>query len=426
MEKQLTLLAERLKAAPDSVILYGVSTLCIALIKQLERRYQLAPACVCDGDKEKWGQKVGRVEILSPEEALRRWPDAGIMVTSRVYKYQIIGQLVTDAGIPPERILNYEPVARRRSCIYLECMMIAARHRLYLCDSWFEGVLPPYVRFDGDCKTSMDQCLAWREEILRGLAENRPTVCKDCPYIKEDYFPAEDKVRIFNYSEAGACNFKCSYCSYFENTKRAEPAGKYIDCGELFQEMERRGMLSEDLSVDLTCGEISIHPQKDEIYDAIKNAPFIASCTNAAVYDVRIAQLMEEGRGAINVSMDAGTAETFRKIKGHDMYQAVCENLKRYSQTGGVVELKYIVLPGINDNEADIDGFAALCSEVNADMVSITYDLNQPPEELSNPQTVWAMRRLTEALKQRGLLYKFYFYIERLVKDLLSGPASQQ
>ena len=76
----------------------------------------------------------------------------------------------------------------------------------------------------------------------------------------------------------------------------------------------------------------------------------------------------------MNVSIDAGTRETFHKIKGVDGFERVCENLQEYHKAG-CVTLKYIFLPGINDKKEDIDGFVDLCIELKCKIVVIEQNI---------------------------------------------------
>jgi adenine C2-methylase RlmN of 23S rRNA A2503 and tRNA A37 len=71
--------------------------------------------------------------------------------------------------------------------------------------------------------------------------------------------------------------------------------------------------------------------------------------------------------------MGAGTRKKKKKIKGVDAFGKVCENLRRYS-ANGFVHLKYIILPGVNDSEADINGFIELCGNLNIKAVDVTRD----------------------------------------------------
>ena len=66
----------------------------------------------------------------------------------------------------------------------------------------------------------------------------------------------------------------------------------------------------------------------------------------------------------LNVSVDAGTRETYREVKGLDAYDRVLSHIRRYAQEGAVIEIKYILMPENCDRE-NIDGFLAFCKEIS-------------------------------------------------------------
>lgn len=75
--------------------------------------------------------------------------------------------------------------------------------------------------------------------------------------------------------------------------------------------------------------------------------------TNCMKYDEAVARnLHDNPDSAINFSIDAGTPQTWKRIKGRDNFETAMENLVRYrtkSARAGQITMKYIVLPGIND-----------------------------------------------------------------------------
>ena len=76
---------------------------------------------------------------------------------------------------------------------------------------------------------------------------------------------------------------------------------------------------------------------------------------------------MQTGRIVkIITSIDAGTRETFKKIKRNDMFDKVMENLRKYPVNKTKLILKYLILEGVNDNETDIDRFYEIAKEAGA------------------------------------------------------------
>jgi adenine C2-methylase RlmN of 23S rRNA A2503 and tRNA A37 len=81
----------------------------------------------------------------------------------------------------------------------------------------------------------------------------------------------------------------------------------------------------------------------------------------------------------------------------------VCENLKRYKTAAvGFVMPKYIVIPGINDNETDADAFVNLVDELNTPCAIIAYDQNGKFPLADS--VVSTIRRLKKLLEDRDIL----------------------
>lgn len=160
------------------------------------------------------------------------------------------------------------------------------------------------------------------------------------------------------------CNFKCCYCTYGEglNTYQRED--------NVLQILQQVADVLPIEQVSYACGELTVSPFRNEIIELWKRKKWKGRVlTNAAVYCEGLAELLSEGLVSLNCSIDAGTAETFARIKRVNCFDRVIGNIKKYSETGGSVILKYILLEGVNDNEADIEGFIKLTHSINANAI---------------------------------------------------------
>jgi MoaA/NifB/PqqE/SkfB family radical SAM enzyme len=162
-------------------------------------------------------------------------------------------------------------------------------------------------------------------------------------------------------------------------------------------------MIADFHSIDLaTSGEITVHPKRKEIYDVININKNIV-LTNGFKFDNDLFLKMENYPVRLLVSIDAGTRETYARIKGFDCFDKVCENLKRYaSSKQGLIMLKYVFVSGLNDFEKDVDGFVKLCDETGAVLGIVSYDLNS---HLSISEHIKSlMRRLKDGLSSINIL----------------------
>jgi sulfatase maturation enzyme AslB (radical SAM superfamily) len=137
----------------------------------------------------------------------------------------------------------------------------------------------------------------------------------------------------------------------------------------------------QDFYLHYACGEITVSPYCNEILELWKQHNWEgAVLTNAAIYDNKIADLLQYGKIKLNCSLDAGTAETYSKIKGVNCFDKTVENLTKYAATGGVIELKYIFLKDVNDNVTEIKQFLDIAAKLNANVVISrnSYDVSLP------------------------------------------------
>ena len=140
--------------------------------------------------------------------------------------------------------------------------------------------------------------------------------------------------------------------------------------------------------------------------------------TNASKFDDYLADCISGGRCIICVSVDAGTHETYAKVKGIDCFEKVRDNLKKYSNIDrGVVALKYIFLPNVNDNEDDIMGFIELCCKLNPGFVYLSFDLNYPVQKLTK-NTFYMCKQLMDKLDEKKILWK---NVSNVITDALNG-----
>lgn len=412
MNSYIDIIAGKIIKEQREVIIYGADADALLLIRTLKRRHNTVPTCLCDGDKKKWYKSLLDVKILPPAEALSKFPGAIFFIASGLYKAQIIGSLVSSGQVSPDRILNYEPVEKRRSCVYLESYIVCFGHKLNFCCSDFGKNKSPYIKFNGNYETVAQEFINYRDKLINDLNNYVQTPCDGCPCVKEDWYPVDSKIIIFNDGEEGICNFNCCYCNSCAKTSR--DISNDINMQKLLKIFCERKLLSSELRSIISCGEISVHPRRDEIYDFI-NPLRNSICTNASIYDRRLFQLLELGNTDLIVSIDSGTRSTFKKVKGHDLFEKVYSNLKSYSSTGDV-KLKYIILPGINDNEADIAGFVSLCKDIGTKLVQISYDLNAPAE--LSYQTVNMIKYLVKELSKNRIMY-------RIISDVINTAMTE-
>jgi hypothetical protein len=229
------------------------------------------------------------------------------------------------------------------------------------------------------------------------------------------------------------CQSNCIYCPVAKGGNECIDYAKARDSrypqmiAEMIRYLEENDVLDTNARINLSPGEITIHPHRDFILDICQkyNCTFFS---NAFVYNEKIAKSLQNKGNAICVSLDSGTRETFSKVNGFDMFDKVLENLKEYRKYGKVL-LKYIILPGINDNVADYEGIISILRELKTDALTIARDCFFAPTHELYPSVALLIMMLKDShvifdginymlnTKQQELLLKymdFEIYDERI------------
>lgn len=172
-----------------------------------------------------------------------------------------------------------------------------------------------------------------------------------------------------------------------EKNREAIRQAKELDIAEMMRVLEEKDVLDLTEPIQLSAGEITILPNKKEILASLSKYP-VQIFSNCVLYDAQVSEIISRKDGSfLNVSVDAGTRETYREVKGMDVYDKVIENIRRYAQEGAVIEIKYILMPENCDRE-NLDGFLDICREISPRVLMISGDLNvdhtQLPEDVIN------------------------------------------
>ena len=190
----------------------------------------------------------------------------------------------------------------------------------------------------------------------------------------------------FNIAHFSTCNLRCSYCDY---TKRNlfVPA-QYNNIIEYIDEYRKKGKIIPEAWIDYNGGEPTLLPNFEEILNYLidNNIGNIGFYTNAVKFSEVVYNALKENKIRLMTSIDAGTAATFKKIKGADLFNKVVGNIKKYQSSGtNRILIKYVICEE-NMNDDDLYGFVKLIEEIKpgdvAFMPDFPYGDKQIPDEM--------------------------------------------
>lgn len=389
-------LADKIRRG-EHVALYCYGILASHMLCSLEKFYGVLPTVIIDNDQRKRGTAEFGVPVMSFSEVQEKYNDLQYFICSDDFKYTIIGDL-QEKGIKPEKIINYVPVEKRRTCLYFYNRLLMVRgmkdgeHLIVHCnkDSFKSQSASTAIPY------SEEGYLDTREIIDRAFADfenGTKADCQNCVMNKEQYIVKRDyqkryKSVAFYQLTCADCLSHCVYCCVEGNSEdkrrmqiQLSPLKNYAKFVESVLSLDR-------IDNDFTCAiDVSERDHDEKVamaVDALQKAGLrplsykINSCL--LTYGEHLAELMRRGIVYVVWSLDAGTRETYRRIKQIDAFDTVLKNVRRYIAEdafgGSFIVAKYLIVKGINDNSDEFDAYLRVVESLKLHFVSLSFDYN--------------------------------------------------
>lgn len=267
------------------------------------------------------------------------------------------------------------------SCIDLHHSVFLAPDQIRTCCKRFfvDGeIRGDVVLFDVASPRSVTSQAIWQAKQNLYVAINRgdSTACDGCPFLEFKSWPplSPPDVHYLSMEYHSVCNLQCSYCSetYFGGKRAGYDVSALVDC------LIESGHLCNCNTVVWGGGEPVVGDGFTQLIERLVRDVSGAThrvLTNAVKYSPVVARLLMENKVVITTSIDAGTAEIFKTVRGRDKFSTVLANLKKYAQLKPRrVTVKYI----FTEENSTISEVRAFVEEIN------NYDLKDCSFQISS------------------------------------------
>lgn len=218
---------------------------------------------------------------------------------------------------------------------------------------------------------------------------------------------------------------KCSICDCFYCTlsggdperKRQSNLMKSYDIRPILENLLNSNMINPGCSISVSGGECTEYPEGELeyiTYFAMTNNCVIEYLTSAIKFSDCIAFALSTIPSKIIVSVDSGTKQMYEKIKRVKAYDIVWKNLAKYieyskNNTKAVVFLKYIIIPGVNDNIEEASAFIEKCIKIKAKHILIDMEFSWIEKHQKEKATGNLLKIIQYfAIKKQELCNKLY------------------
>lgn len=393
------ILADKIKQG-ERVALYCYGILASHMLCSLEKFYGVLPAVVIDNDERKRGTAEFGVPVMPFADAVEKCGTLQYFICSDDFKYTIIGDLL-EKGVKPQAIINYVPVEKRRTCLYFYNRLLLVqgledgRHMIGHCnqDSFKRNSASTVIESGRSDFAETGMLL---DRAFAAFEQGELASCRDCVMNKEQYivrrdYPKHYKSLAFYQGTCADCLSHCVYCGSGGNSKHAEPV--HLSSLENFKQFTDSALALNRIDDDFTCAmDVSERNHDQKIALAVESLekanlrPLVYKVNSCLLtYGEHLAELFRQGMVYVVWSLDAGTRETYKRVKQIDAFDRAVENVRRYLAQdafgGRFIVAKYLIVKGINDNEAEFDAYLRLVAELGLRYVSLSYDYFAEAEE---------------------------------------------
>lgn len=233
-----------------------------------------------------------------------------------------------------------------------------------------------------------------RKKFVEDLNANKTNLCDDCVFleIRNENEIDLDKFSILNVASYTTCNLRCKYCYFTDEQLGAKLTPESRKLLPIVKNMAEQGYFTDKILLAIAGGEPLLFddiPETLEYLSSKYSAPAFNLQSNSTLSNridgiINALKNFKCGWTNLYTSVDAGTRETYKSIRGRDLFENLKQNLYKYAKASvfTTMQLKYILLneDGMyNLDLKDLYGFLRIATKVgflNSRATDIVIDRN--------------------------------------------------
>lgn len=297
-------------------------------------------------------------------------------------------------------------MAKYASCWWLhDHLELGPAGEVHACTYYYNSKGKPHggtylCQIDGN-RFPAEEIRAARARVHDEIAGGTHSECSECPILKTSgWRDRKYLTRGLTMNVWTHCNLKCRYCF------TTAPGFKYSKVKypvvDVIADMLQGQHLDPAGTVTWGGGDISALAEFNELSRLFLDYGVRQEFkTSGYKFLQGVASTLEKKKGLLEVSVDAGTRQTYADYKGADVFDRVVENIYKYREHGAL-KLKYIAC-GKNLSDADIFGFVELAQRAKPVHVTITPEYGESWSRQYDTPTIKQLAKLVRSLSDAGL-----------------------
>ncbi len=251
------------------------------------------------------------------------------------------------------------------------------------------------------------------------------SACIDCPFLEYKKWDEGDYIENLYISHWTYCNSKCIYCYERQNPDEFSLNTNYKVLPYI-KEMHESGMLRAGGMIYFGGGEPTILDEFENIVTYLLDNFYwgIRVHSSGIKYSPAMARAIEEIRGYMIISVDAGSPEVYKRIKQVDCYDKVRDNIRKYALKTNykgryLVSGKYIIIPGVNDNKEEIEKWIQANYESGVWTTALDVEESWYHENRNNiPEYIYDLIKYAKKRSDKlNTNFEMYERLENMIED---------
>ena len=222
-----------------------------------------------------------------------------------------------------------------------------------------------------------DEILEKRSRLRKENAMGVDNACKGCFLLEKKKWKKEYMFDKLMFAHSIICNLKCSYCGIINMPEKewAIQSKQTYDTTNIVSDLISDKLLAPDSFISYAGGEPTVFKDFDSTMKLFLNMDAkVQIATNSTKYSGPVDEGLRQNKLTIITSIDAGTRENYKKIRGRDLFEKAWENIARYTESNSnAVTIQYIFMDE-NYSREETTKFVENCVKAGVKNVAISRD----------------------------------------------------
>ncbi len=209
--------------------------------------------------------------------------------------------------------------------------------------------------------------------------------CEGCYNLREEDWDDEDYISFINFDHWSECNSHCIYCAVRKMKPRTRNNAFFA-----VKELIKQGKFRNNGEITFQGGEPTILKEFDSLLKLfLEQGCKIRIHSSGILFNRTIRNALKKGVVSIVISPDSARNGTYFRIKRVDKADDVWKNIAHYRRglkddKAKLVRVKYIIIPGINDNLEEVTEFLNKIKKLDIKSVIVDFEYTYANQNKGN------------------------------------------